>query len=246
MLQSFVEKLSPAIEKTVSGLAKERFRTDPIAGPKFSRATSIISAAYKRHGRILEEALRLRLSECQHFSVWTDPNFSISDTADRAIRGRNSDIEESLPIELPYGGSGRALQVDLFVFDRRISTLRAYEVKRGNGAYDSGKKRSILRDLLCVQSLLRSYGGSRGLIATSAEARLISYYGVRALPAPLNLFGHELDDHFVFPVQKYVDAVNERFQERLYDLLSDVLGLTELERAALCQACPLHRPLLHH
>ena len=40
-------------------LALARRQEDPIAGIKYSRATSIVSSAYKRHGRILETAKRL-------------------------------------------------------------------------------------------------------------------------------------------------------------------------------------------
>jgi len=39
------------------------FVEDPIAGARYSRATSIVSSAYKRHGRILEMALRESLRE---------------------------------------------------------------------------------------------------------------------------------------------------------------------------------------
>jgi hypothetical protein len=240
MASEIVSRLKPVIDKTIAGLGREKFRIDPIAGLQFSRATSIVSAAYKRHGRILELAIRERLAECSYFTVWTEPVFHVSETADRAIRGRNSDIDESLPIELPYGTPGRSLQIDTFVYDRRVRTLRAYEIKRGNGAYDAGKKRSILRDILCLQALLKSYGSTRGLDVSVAEARLISYYGMRALPASLNLVGEELDDHFVFPVRRYVDEINVYFQEQLLALLRDTLGLTELERAALCGTCPLH------
>jgi hypothetical protein len=43
-------------------------------------------------------------------------------------------------------------------FERALAdqTIRAYEVKRGNGQFDAGKIRSIKRDLMCVQVLLKS------------------------------------------------------------------------------------------
>jgi hypothetical protein len=34
------------------------FNEDPVAEIKYSRATSIVSSAYKRHGKILETAIR--------------------------------------------------------------------------------------------------------------------------------------------------------------------------------------------
>jgi hypothetical protein len=97
---------------------------------------------------ILKGAIRARLSDCEYFTVWHEPEFSISVTADQAISGRNADIADSLPIELPYLQGGRTVQVDAIVYDRRMSTVRAYEIKRANGDFDAGKKRSILKDLL--------------------------------------------------------------------------------------------------
>ena len=46
----------------------------------------------------------------------------------------------------------------MVAFDEADQTIRAYEMKRGNGQFDAGKIRSIRRDLLCVQVLLKSYG----------------------------------------------------------------------------------------
>ena len=52
----FLERVAPLVDETINALASVRFVEDPIAGAKYSRATSIVSSAYKRHGRILEFA----------------------------------------------------------------------------------------------------------------------------------------------------------------------------------------------
>jgi hypothetical protein len=229
----------------MSSLAAAKFRIDPIGGERYSLATSIVSAAYKRHGRILEDAIRMRLSDCPYFTVWHDENFTISNVADHALTGRNADIENSLPIELPYlDYGGRTIQVDAFVFDRRVASVRGYEIKRANGDYDSGKKRSILKDLLGLQSLVKSYASKRGHVASIAEARLIAYYGVKPLPDPLCISGDEMDDHFAFLVKRYVSEVNEYFKEQLYVLLKRITGLPpELDRSVLCDRCPLQQAI---
>jgi hypothetical protein len=67
-------------------------------------------------------------------------------------------------------------------FDHADQTIRAYEVKRGNGQFDAGKIRSIRRDLMCVQVLLKSYGETAQLAPIAAEARIIFYYGIRSIP----------------------------------------------------------------
>jgi len=241
-VQSLVDRLRPFVDDTIASLARTDFRVDPIGGERYSKATSIVSAAYKRHGRILEEAIRTRLSDCTYFTVWHEPLFYVSSVADQAITGRNADIADSLPIELPYLDHDRTIQIDAIVFDKRIGSIRGYEIKRANGDFDAGKKRSILKDLLALQSLLKSYGGKKGYVASIAEARIIAYYGVKPLPPPLSVAGTEIDDHFVFPVFKYVEEVNVYFQEQLYELLRREAGVElQIDAAELCDKCPLHR-----
>lgn len=188
-VESLVDRLRPFVDETIASLARADFRVDPIGGEQYSKATSIVSAAYKRHGRILEEAIRTRLGDCEYFTVWHEPNFFVSSVADQAISGRNADIQNSLPIELPYLDHGRTIQIDAIVFDKRIGSVRGYEIKRANGDFDAGKKRSILKDLLALQSLLKSYAEKKGHSSSVGEARLIAYYGVKPLPAPLSIAG---------------------------------------------------------
>ncbi len=246
MTLDVLDRLKPVVDNTIESLARTKFRIDPIGGKKYSRQTSIISSAYKRHGQILELAIRERLSESQYFDVWHEPRFIISDVADRAIQGRNSDIPDGSLIELPFGGSGRAIQVDAFVFDRRIATLRSYEIKRGNGHFDAGKKRSLLRDTLCTQALLRNYGKSKGYDASVCEAKVICYFGIRALPESICLIGDELDDHFVFSVSSHVNRVNNYFMERLYMLIESIGRDDALDFDGLCERCPLKVPSQPH
>jgi len=74
-----------------------------------------------------------------------------------------------------------------------------------------------------------------------AEARIIAYYGIKPLPPPLSIAGTEMDDHFVFPIFRYVEEVNSYFQEQLYGLLRREAGIElEVDKAALCDMCPLH------
>jgi hypothetical protein len=94
-----------------------------------------------------------------------------------------------------------------------------YEVKRGNGQFDAGKIRSIRRDLMCVQVLLKSYGEVANVNPVAGEARIIFYYGVRSLPRPWSLVGDELDEHFGFPLVEKVEQANDYFKARLHELL---------------------------
>src|SRR5262249_38826253 len=152
------------------------------------------SSAYKRHGTILERAMLESLRESNRHKVWREDKFRVSRAADQII-GQAADAAM-----LPYGESVRTLQIDMMVFDSADQTLRAYEVKRGFGKFDAGKIRSIRRDLIVTQMLLKSYGETFGYKPEKAEARIIFYYGRRSIPRPYSLIGSDLNDHFGFPV----------------------------------------------
>jgi hypothetical protein len=193
------------------------FRDDPIAGAHYARATSIVSSAYKRHGKILEAAIFERLRDNNRLSVWTDPTFAVSSAADALVG--SSTRADCFKSQLPYGEARRTLQVDIVVYDTVNRSLRTYEVKRGNGQHDAGKVRSIMRDLICTHVLLKSYGECRGHGIDHAEAKIIYYYGVRSVPPPVSLVREELDEHFEYPVIEAVEQVNTYFRDRLHELL---------------------------
>lgn len=213
----YMDRVVPVIEETIATLARTKFIEDPIAGRKYSRATSVISSAYKRHGRILETAIRESLRDSNRHKVWKEDRFKVSRAANNIV-DQQEDVAH-LSTHLPYGEAFRTLQIDMMVFDHADDSLRAYEIKRGNGYFDAGKKRSIKRDLICTQVLLKSYGETFKFAPKTAEAKIIFYYGIRSLPKPYSLIGTELNEHFGFPVHDMVEKANNYFQERLHALL---------------------------
>jgi hypothetical protein len=213
----FMERVTPIIDLTISALARKRFVVDPIAGVKYSRATSIVSSAYKRHGRILEVAIREGLKDSNRHTVWHDELFRVSHEAN-AIAD-TQDLFACLQTTLPYGNSVRTLQVDLLAFDNADGSIKAYEIKRGNGQFDAGKIRSIKRDLKCIQVLLKSYGEFLKYKPVSAESKIIFYYGERSIPSPWSLGNRELDQHFDFPITEKIEQANDYFRNRLIALL---------------------------
>jgi hypothetical protein len=211
------ERVKPLVDETVRRLAIKAFRNDPIAGGRYARATSIVSSAYKRHGKILEAAIFERLRDNNRLSVWTDPAYAVSGAADALVG--SSTRADCFKSQLPYGEAKRTLQIDMVVYDNLNRSLRTYEVKRGNGEHDAGKVRSLMRDLICTHVLLKSYGDNRGHNVDLAEAKIIYYYGVRSIPAPLSLVRDELDEHFEYPVVEAIEQVNAYFRDRLHELL---------------------------
>lgn len=216
----YLHRVAPTVDATIARLAKVRFREDPIAGRRYSRATSIVSSAYKRHGPILELALLERLSDNPRLSVWREEKFRLSQESGQEV-GHHDNLQKLLSIQLPYGAKDRAITMDAIVFDRKTQTLRAYDIRRGNGQYDAVKSHAIRAELLRVNMLLSSYGESRGYKSNEAKALAIFYYGIRSLPEDLCLVGEELDEHFGFEVSAAIEVVNEYFRYRLHQLIED-------------------------
>src|SRR5580658_8627099 len=134
MATEFMDRVTPIIDETIRSLSRKKFIEDPVAGIRHSRNTSIVSSAYKRHGRILETALRESLRESNRHRVWQEDVFRVSRAAD-ALVSSQSDLE-CRQSALPYGEGMRIIQVDMIAFDGADQTIRAYEVKRGNGQFD--------------------------------------------------------------------------------------------------------------
>jgi hypothetical protein len=208
------------IEKTIQSLEAKTFLADPIAGPHFSKITSVMSSAYKRHGFILERALLEALKQCPHFEAWRDEQFQVPSNVDHMVNGSIEHGAKLIGTDYPYSAGERTLQVDAIVFDKNTGILRAYEIKRGFGLHDSGKRRSMLRDTLAVQVLLKSYGTQRGLDVKQAFSHIIFYYGQCSIPKPFSLKGTELDEHFGFPVYDAVEEVNKHYKARLFAILA--------------------------
>lgn len=213
-----LDLVRPLVDKTLERLAVRKFKEDPLLGPDLSRKTSLASSAQRRHGHILEAAMICRLKQIERFTVWSDPKFAVSSVADNMVNGAKP--ETLLGATAPYGDQHRTLQVDAFVYDRDSRKLAAFEIKRGNDHHDSGKKRSMLRDLVCVQVLMKAYGeNSYGLEIASAESRAIFYYGACTVGAPFALTRGDLDAYFGESVVADIEEVNDYLRENLMRLL---------------------------
>ena len=169
-----LDLLKPEVEKTVKGLDLKKFDTDPIGGQHFGKITSVMSSAYKRHGYILERAILEALKQCPHFEVWHDPIFQVPQTVDHIVAGSFDDPTKLSATDYPYSPGERTLQVDALVFDKNKGTMSAYEVKRGAGLHDTGKRRSMMRDTLCIQILLKSYA-KRDAVTRRTARSVISF-----------------------------------------------------------------------
>ncbi len=77
--------IEPEIDATIQRLNEKNFRSDPIAGPHFSKIVSVMSSAYKRHGFIIERAILEQLKLNPNFEVWEDRTFQVTPAADHIV-----------------------------------------------------------------------------------------------------------------------------------------------------------------
>lgn len=205
-----VAPLAQAIRKCIKDIANQKYTIDPLLPPNVSHATSRASAAYKRHGRIIEQALCIGLSMAVHLDAWTDT--------------------------LMVPGWPSKMQVDLFAFDTFRGILRAYEIKRGGGAQDSGSVKNIRDRLNVLGPHLPAYGRARGLSVRKAETYAVALFGELGNISPhVVLKGAALDAHFGAGVMNFVAAATNYYRHCLNRELAESydLGVEEFRRAGL-------------
>ena len=217
---ALLDTMRPIVDATIGRLAKATFCCDPLMGEEYSRITSVVSSAYKRHGQILETAILECLRSYDRFEVWNDPALPISRAAEALGASYANKPAAALTANIAHGGDPeRTIQVDLLLHDRERNRVASYEVKRGAGAHDAGKRRSMLRDLVCTQVILKSYCEERlDLECVSAQSHIIVYYGAESF-GPFTLMRDGLDDHFGVPVVDQIEQVNSYYRECIEKLL---------------------------
>ncbi len=210
--EAFRHHMTGIVKETVDRLMLKDFEDDPLLPGKYSKISSIVGSAYKRHGFVLEQAILFRLKQNEKFIVWDDQKFGVTASAESLVStfiDRESDaLDSDLPYLVEAKDQVRTIQVDCIVYDKTERSLVTYEIKRGNGLHDSGKRRSMKRDLLIQQTLLKSYGTKRGLDVKKVDSKVIFYYGQCSLPPPFSLTSKELDLEFGFELQRYVEIAN--------------------------------------
>jgi len=107
------------IDKTISALNKKKFAPDPIAGKHFSKITSVMSSAYKRHGFIIERATLESVKANPRFEAWEDKTFAVSTAADSIATDFMGEPSKAITSQVPYEDPGsRTLQIDLAAYEK--------------------------------------------------------------------------------------------------------------------------------
>jgi hypothetical protein len=78
----------------------------------------------------------------------------------------------------------------------------------------------MLRDLICTQVILKSYGEERlGVRCEAANSHIIVYYGAESF-GPFTLSRDGLDEHFGVPLIGQVEEVNAYYRRQIEELLA--------------------------
>src|SRR5260370_36096909 len=103
-------------------------------------------------------------------------------------------------VKIPVKGDSKGLRmvtIDLVVVDTESGWAGAYDVKRGNGATESRKRRPIELDLRAARLILASYLAKCGYDGIrSVTSAVIDYYGASGFSKEMKLTREELDRQF--------------------------------------------------
>lgn len=196
---------------------------DPLLGPTLGYLYRAAGNLLQSHGTLIQDLLPQILRKTPGFAVLAPEGIRISEDADRMAHRDN--LQDCLHTELHYNADGaREVRPDILLFRTTSGTLEFLEVKRGQGKLGSSAIRSLLRDLLCLQMLGRSWGRRHHLHVTEVRARVISIYGQTGLPQELTIQGNSLDEYFGFPMSSEFDeALNfsrDEVERRLPGILA--------------------------
>ena len=164
------------IERRLAAVRRRKIKVDPILGPA-SGIVSRLGSLPKIDGDIIHHGIIDAVRAWTDLTVLPEWRTPISDSADRlAGAGRH---DQCLVTDLPFDNRVvDTVQVDLVTINAVTGEATAYEVKRGHGEHDSGKRQKIIDDLMRVRLVLAGHLRECGHTEVrTAAVRLVSYYG---------------------------------------------------------------------
>ncbi|MEH2506385.1 hypothetical protein V1290_005196 [Bradyrhizobium sp. AZCC 1578] len=211
------------------------FPIDPVIGADLSKSFSIINSVVKRHGLLIQRTLGDALAASGRFEILTEVPLPITEAAQDLLTSQNSD-RDLAKIKLKADSkTSRMVTLDLIVVDTESGWAGAYDVKRGNGATESRKRRPIEHDLRASRLVLASFLAKCGYDGIrSVTSAVIDYYGASGFSKEMRLTREELDGHFGVPVLDTIDAMTAELQRALHAEMGNLLmpALTNLSHAA--------------
>lgn len=214
-----------AARNAVAGALAGDFPVDPIIGPELSRAISTVGSVVKRHGTLIEMGIAGALASSDRFTVLTNVSLPLTKGATQLLDAKNSD-DDLGRIKLSADSEADGIvSLDLVVVDPEVGWAGAYEIKRGNGATEHGKRRPIVRKLRAARLVLASYVKQAGYGSVErVTSAVIDYFGGSGFESEFSLTREQLDQHFGVPVAATVDAMTETVRETLHAQLPRLLA----------------------
>jgi hypothetical protein len=217
--------LMGAARNAMAGALAGDFPEDPVIGPDLSRAMSTLGSVVKRHGGLIELGIAGALVASDRYLVLTNVTLPVTKAAAQLLDAKNS--EQALAkIKLSADSEAEGIvNVDLVVVDPDARWAGAYEIKRGNGATEHGKRRPIMRKLSAARLVLASYVRQAGYgTMEMVTSGVIDYYGASGFAPDFTLSRDQLDAHFGVPVVATVEAMTAALHEALQDALPCLFG----------------------
>jgi hypothetical protein len=211
------EAIKRAARAVVASAINGDFPIDPIIGPELSKTFSIINSVVKRHGHMLQRGLGDALAASGRFDVMNDVPMPITGAAHDLLTSENSS-HDLAKIRLKSDSSViRMVTIDLVVVDQESGWAGGYDVKRGNGATESRKRRPIEHDLRASRLVMASFLEKQGYEGIrNVTTGVIDCYGSSGFSKELKLTKEQLDEHFGVPVLSTIDAITTELQAALH------------------------------
>ena len=231
-----------AARDAMAGALAGEFPEDPVIGPELSRAVSTLGSVVKRHGGLIELGIAGALIASDRFVVLTNVTLPVTKGAAQLLDAKNSD-QALAKIKLSADSEAEGIvNVDLVVVDPDAKWAGAYEIKRGNGATEHGKRRPIMRKLAAARLVLASYVRQAGYgTMENVTSGVVDYYGASGFAPELTLSRDQLDAHFGVPVVATVEAMTAALHEALQAALPGLFGpfLASMPEADTGEAAPI-------
>ena len=228
-LSSCSPELLAATEAVVANARRAVFVSDPLLGPRLSQIGSLLASVVKRHGVLIELALKDCLERSGRYVVLRDVAMPITVTTQELVRTGTIDQLATTSMALT-GPVAQTVKIDLIVIDRMLNRAFVAEVKRGGGKSEARKIHQVEWVLRCAQVQAIAFLGSMNFHVASARAVLIDLYGRAGYSPDLSVSGPAIDALFGVPVLHAVEAVTGLLAARLH---ADVPDLLELALASL-------------
>jgi len=241
-LSSCSPKLLAATEAVVANARRAVFVSDPLLGPHLSQIGSLLASVVKRHGRLIELALKDVLERDGRYIVLRDIAMPITTTTQELIRTGTMAQLATTSIALT-GSIAQTVKLDLIVIDLWENRAFIAEVKRGGGKSEARKIHQVEWILRCAQVQAIAFLKTLNYHVATARAVLIDIYGRAGYSPDLSVSGPAIDALFGVPIQDAVEAVTGLLADRLHAEVPDLLGLTLASLEPLPDAAPPLSPI---